>query len=239
MRHLYLDKMPELPFQVAEALNQLRINLGFSGENVRTIMVTSSTPNEGKSFVAVQLWRMLSEVGNKTLIIDCDLRNSELRNKYGLRAEDGIVGIEHYLSGQIDISEAIYETDIENGYMMPVATNIANPTILLESAKFYDMIGLTKQHFDFVIVDTPPLGSVADALTVAGYCNGSLLVVQSGVTPRKLVENSVQLLERTDTPMLGIVLNRADIGKKGRGYYYNHYYRYGYSDYGYGRSSKK
>ena len=91
---------------------------------------------------------------------------------------------------------------------------------------------------DYVLIDTPPLGSVADALTVAGYCDGSLLVVRSGDTPRKLIENSVQLLQRTETPMLGMVLNRADTGRKGNGYYYNHYYRYGYNDYGYGRSKK-
>ncbi|MDO4193992.1 MAG: CpsD/CapB family tyrosine-protein kinase [Erysipelotrichaceae bacterium] len=238
MKHLYLDKMPELPFQIAEAMNQLRINLGFSGENVRTIMITSSTPNEGKSFVAVQLWKMLAEVGNRTLLIDCDLRNSEMRNKYGLRAEDGMIGIEHFLAGKSDIEDVIFETDIENGYMIPVVTNIANPTILLECKKFSDMINVTKQNFDYVLIDTPPLGSVADALTVAGYCDGSLLVVRSGDTPRKLIENSVQLLQRTETPMLGMVLNRADTGRKGNGYYYNHYYRYGYNDYGYGRSKK-
>ena len=238
MKHLYIDKMPELPFQVAEPMNQLRINLGFSGADVKTIMITSSTPNEGKSFVAVQLWKMLAEVGNRTLLIDCDLRNSEMRSRYGFRAEDGITGIEHFLAGKEEISRAIYETDIENGYILPVGTNIANPTILLECKRFSDMIEITKQNFEYVLIDTPPLGSVADALTIAGYCDGSLLIVRSGETPRKLVENSVNLLQRTETPLLGMVLSRADTGRKGNSYYYNHYYRYGYNDYGYGRSKK-
>ena len=92
MKELVIRNMPKLPFDVTEALNQFRINLGFCGDEVKTIMVTSSLPNEGKSFLVMQLWRMMAEVGTPTLLIDCDYRNSEMRTKYGISSTEKIVG---------------------------------------------------------------------------------------------------------------------------------------------------
>lgn len=102
------------------------------------------------------------------------------------------------------------------------------------------MIQNCRDVFDIVIVDTPPLGSVADALNISTRCDGTLLVVRSNAVPRKLVENSVQLLKRTETPLLGIALNRMDVGKKSS-LYYDRYYRYGnyHKYYGYGEKAKK
>ena len=84
MNKLQIGKMPQLPFEVSEAINQLRINLSFCGSDVKTIMITSSTPNEGKSFVTMQLWRMIAELGTPAVLIDCDFRKSEMRSKYGM-----------------------------------------------------------------------------------------------------------------------------------------------------------
>lgn len=96
--------------------------------------------------------------------------------------------------------------------------------------------------FGYVLVDTPPLGSVADALNIATHCDGTVLVVRSGETPRKMVQNSVELLKRTTTPLLGVVLNRVNVNSKSNRYY-NRYYNYGYYNggygYGYGNGGKK
>ena len=102
MKELTIKNMPTLPFEVSEALNQLRVNLGFCGDNIKTIMVTSSTPDEGKTFLAMNLWKMMANVGMRTLLIDCDLRNSVIRTKYGVSTNSGekMIGIAHYLSGQ-------------------------------------------------------------------------------------------------------------------------------------------
>ena len=87
MKELEISRIPQLSFEVTEALNQLRINLGFCGDQIKTIMVTSSVPNEGKSFIAMQLWRMMAEVGTPVACsFDCDFRNSEMRRKYGLHS---------------------------------------------------------------------------------------------------------------------------------------------------------
>ncbi len=239
MKELEISRIPQLSFEVTEALNQLRINLGFCGDQIKTIMVTSSVPNEGKSFIAMQLWRMMAEVGTPSLLIDCDFRNSEMRRKYGLHSADKekLMGAAHYLAGKTDVQNIIYKTNIPNGYMIPVTTAIVNPTILLESANFARMLDYCKEHFAYILVDTPPLASVADALNIARYCDGSVLVVRSGDTPRKVVDSSVQMLRRTDTPLLGLVLNRADVSGRSSAYYHRYYrssYYYKGSRYGYG-----
>lgn len=241
MKEINVQNMPALPFDVSEALNQLRINLGFSGDQMKTIMITSSTPNEGKSFIAMNLWRMMSEVGMKTLLIDCDLRNSSLRTKYGISSGEKITGIVHYLSGKAELSDAVYQTNYPNGYLMPLSTTMANPTILLEGPKFGAMMKSFRDSYDYILVDTPPLGNVADALNIATHCDGTLLVVRSGETPRKLVKNSVEMLKRTDKPLLGMVLNRVDMNHKANSYYYSKYYRYGkyyYRDKEYGEEKR-
>lgn len=234
MKELQIKNMPPLPFDMTEALNQLRVNLGFCGDNIKTIMVTSSTPNEGKSFVAVNLWKMMAEVGMKVLLIDCDLRNSEMRTKYGISSEEKITGIVHYLSGKVSLQDALYQTNFPHGFFMPLSTTVANPTILLESPRFGAMMAKCRETFDYVIVDTPPLGSVADAMNIATHCDGSLLVVRSGETPRKMVQNSVDMLKRTGVPLLGITLNRVDMNHKTNSYYYSKYYRYGKYEKDYG-----
>ncbi len=241
MPMLNITNMPELSFDVQEAVNQLRINLGFSGENIKTIMVTSTMPNEGKSFVAMSLWRNMASVGNRVLLIDADIRNSEMRERYGLVSEDGLVGIEHYLSGKVELDGVTYSTDVPNGFIIPVSTNVIDPTILLESDNFKEMLEKCKENCDYIIIDTPPLGSVADALNISKYCDGSLLVLASNSTPRKAVREVITSLKRTDTPLLGVVLNRVDTSRKSSGYGY--YYRYGaYGQYGhygqYGRKEK-
>lgn len=238
MRRLTIGNLPKLGFETEEALNQLRINLGFCGDNFRTIMVTSSVPNEGKSFICLNLWRMLAGLGLKTLLIDGDLRNSEMMTAYQFSSEDKLMGLAYYLSGKCSIEEAIYGTNVENGYILPTTATIANPTILLEGKRFGGIVDACSKKFDYVIVDTPPLNSVADALTISRYCDGSVLVVRSDEAPRRVVENSVQLLQRTEIPILGVVLNRVDLGSR-KSRYYSGYYRDRYYHKAYGKEAEK
>lgn len=240
MNNLTITNMPNLSFDVQEAINQLRINLGFTGENIKVIMVTSSLPNEGKSFVAMQLWKNIAALGNRVVLIDADIRNSEIRDRYGFQADEGLVGIEHYLSGQIDANDVLYGTNIKNGFIIPVSTNVIDPTTLLESLRFEELISSSRETFDYVIVDTPPLGSVADALNIARHCDGSVLVIASGNTPRKLANDVVTSLRRTEKPLLGVVLNRVDTSGRSTNYGYGYGYgRYGYGQYGqYGKGKK-
>ena len=232
MNELTIHNLQELPFDVEESINQLRVNLSFCGSQIKTVMITSSTPDEGKSFITINLWKMIADLGSRVLLIDCDLRNSEYRTQYSISSRDKIVGIAHYLSGKIELQNAIYATNVANGFFMPLTTTIVNPTILLENERFSDMIKQCAETFEYVLVDTPPLGSVADALKIATHTDGTIMVVRSGKTSRKMVENSVSQLKRTGVPLLGLVLNRVETNLKGN-YYYRHYYRDGYYGKGY------
>lgn len=234
MKQIQINKMPTVPFEVNEAINQLRINLSFCGSNIKTIMITSSTPNEGKSFVAMQLWKAIAEVGTPVLLIDCDFRKSELRRKYGMSVSGQFEGAVHYLASKAELSDVVYETNIPNGYIMPVAKSVTNPAILLETERFTNMIEQCRKRFGIVLIDTPPLCNVADALNIATNCDGTVLVVRSGDTPKKVVGDSVQKLQRTGAPLLGIVLNRAEVNSKSS-MYYNRYYKSGYYHKGYGQ----
>ena len=222
MNKLIIQNLPELPFDVEEAINQLRVNLGFCGDQIKTIIVTSSLPNEGKSFIAVYLWKMLAGLGSSTLLIDCDLRKSEMRAKYGISSTEKITGIAHYLAGKVELQDAIYSTNIPNGFFLPLSRPIANPAILLENERFSSMTKQCREIFDFILIDTPPLGRVADALKIATHVDGTVMVVRSGQTPRKVVEDAMGQLQRTGTPLLGLVLNRVEAKQKGS--YYRRYY---------------
>ena len=240
MKTLDIKNLPDLSFDVQEALNQFRINLGFCGDNIKKVMITSSVPNEGKSFISVQLWKMMAEVGVNTLLIDCDLRNSEMRSKIGISYPDGnVLGCAHYLAGKARLDDVLYKTNIKNGYMIPCGGTVINPAMILESKAFNQMLEQVTDVFDFIIIDTPPLSNVADGLNIATKVDGTVLVVRSDDTPRKFISNSVQLLKRTSTPLLGIVLNRIDTHSNGNRYY-SRYYKKGYYYYNnYGNSNKK
>lgn len=239
MKSLTINKLPDLPFDVSEALNQLRINLSFSGPNVKKVMITSSVPNEGKSFVAIGLWRSIASVGKRALLINCDLRLSQMRTELDITTNENFVGIAHLLSGQADIPDVIYRTNVPNGYMLPVTNLVADPTFLLESERFGEMMDSCAKTFDYIILDCPPLGSVTDALTISKYCDGSLLVVRSGMTGKRLVMNSVQALKRAGSPLLGFVLNRVDTRRGSGSYYYKDYYAYGAEYYQHKDKKKK
>ncbi len=226
MKILRLNHLKPLPYGTEEALNRLRINLGFCGDRFKKITITSSTPNEGKSFVATHLWRMLAEAGHSVALVDADTRKSMMRSRYQITAEEeNFLGITHYLAGVARIDDVVYETNLPDAYLVPTSYTVLNPAVLLEHPRFAALLKELAVHFDYVLVDTPPLSSVADANLVAAQCDGALLVVRSGVTPRSLIASSLKQLERSGCELMGVVLNRVEA--KSSPYYYK-YSKYGY-----------
>lgn len=163
MKRLEIGRLPQLPFDMTEALNQLRVNLSFCGDSVKTIMVTSSVPGEGKSFLVMQLWKMVAELGIPTLLIDCDLRKSEIRNKYNIRSDEAITGVAHYLAGKATLDDATYQTNVPNGYMIPGERHRGQSFHSAGKRPLRPVIQASRERFGCVLIDTPPLGSVADA----------------------------------------------------------------------------
>ena len=142
MRTVKIENMPELPYAIEEAVNRLRINIGFMGTDVRKIMVISTMPDEGKSFVTIQLWRQLAETGISTVLLDADMRKSVMSDKYQITLEDTgtLRGTSQYLSGDSSLEDALYHTQFEQGDILPNTDNVVNPSRLLESERFADML---------------------------------------------------------------------------------------------------
>ena len=223
LHKIVMDDLPELPYAVEEAINRLRVNISFIGSDIKTIMVTSTMPNEGKSFVSLHLWRQLAQAGIPTLFVDMDLRKSVMVEKYSMHREnkETMHGTSYYLANKISLSEVVFQSEIPNGYIIPNVDNVINPSMLLESNRFKSMFEQMKAAFRYVIVDVPPLNLVSDGEKIASLCDGAILVVRGGDTPKAMVKNSASQIERAGCPLLGIVLNR--VKGSGSGYYYKKY----------------
>ena len=223
---LVLSINPELPYAIEEAINRLRINVNFLGKDVRKIMIVSSEPNEGKSFVTFSLWKQIAAAGVNTVLIDGDMRNSTLCAKYGLKRSDGkeLKGLTHYLSGDAELDDTLLHTEFEHGDMLPNVENIINPSMLLDNSRFKELLKTMNGQYRYVFVDAPPLGMVSDAERIGNLCDGAILCVRGGSTPRALVKEAIHQLERAGCPLLGIVLNRVNDSKSG--YYHKYYGKY-------------
>ena len=217
---------PELPYSIQEAINRLRINVSFFGSDIRKIMIVSSEPNEGKSFVAVNLWKQMAQAGVRSILVDADMRKSVLVENYRISREDGkeLWGLTHYLSDNKILEDCVLTTEMEYGDLLPNVDNVVNPSLLLESTRFRELVERLALDYRYVFLDVPPLGLVSDAERIGHLCDGAILVVRSGVTPKSIIRNAIAQLERAGCPILGICLSRADAGG---GKYGKTYGRYG------------
>ncbi len=233
---VHINNMPELPFAMEEAINRLRINVGFSSSDIKKVLVISTVLDEGKSFIAMHLWYQMAKMGTPSILVDLDLRKSITSDKYDIVADDGrknFRGTSHYLSGDYPLEDAVLHTDISGGDIIPNMNNVVNPAMLIESRKCREMLDSLAESYRYVFVDAPPLDMVSDGERLGSICDGAILVVRCASTSKHLVRNSIRQLERANCPLLGIVLNRAESSK---GTYYRKYGRYG-SRYGYGYGS--
>ena len=227
-----------LPYAVEEAMNRLRVNIKFCGKNTKKILVISSVPNEGKSTVSVHLWKMLAEAGFPSVLVDLDLRKSVLKDRLEFKSDGEIQGLDYYLSGLSEYQNVVYETNISNGYIVPVSNLLENPSALLEDPRMEELLDRLAEDYRYVIIDSPPLDSVADGALIASFCDGAFFVVRSGMTSRRLVKQSIQQLERVGCRLLGTVLNRVETKSRAYQKYYGKYGNY-YSDYYGGHGAEK
>ena len=220
--------LPEVKdYRLTEGLNQLKTNLAFCGKDIKVITITSSVQNEGKSSVAFDLSKTMAEGGKKILMVDADLRKSVLAAKYHIQGIDK--GLSHYLTGQAEIEDIIYETETEGFYLSVAGPLSPDPTSLLDSDQFQKFIDKVREDYDYVIIDAPPLGVVIDAAIIGKNCDCAVLVIEQGVIKRKVVQDVIKQLKRGKVRILGAVLNKVD---ERIGAYGNYEYKYSYSYYG-------
>ena len=225
-----------------EAIKTLRTNIQFCGSGIKTIMLTSSLPDEGKSETAFALASSFGNIGKKVLLVDADIRKSVMVKRYEIKGNPN--GLSQYLSGQKSLEEICYKTDMENLDMVLSGPFSPNPAELLEDELFKTMIESVKETYDYIIIDTPPMANIIDGAIIASQCDGAVIVIESGAISYRLVQKVRSQLEKSGCRILGVVLNKVSMERNG--YYSRYYGRYGkygkYSKYGhygkYGRYEK-
>lgn len=204
-----------------EALKTLRTNIQFAGADIKTILVTSCFPNEGKSDITLSLAQELSSIGKKVLLIDGDIRKSDFVIRLGIEQE--VYGLSQFLSGQSEIKDIIYSTNYPNMHIIFGGPVAPNPSGLLSEDLFRTFMKEIRNYYDYIIVDTPPIGSVIDAAVIARYCDGGIFVVEPGVVSYKMAQKCIRQMEKSGCRLLGAVMNKVDTK---RDKYYSSYYKH-------------
>ena len=221
MEKIELIEQQPMTHREKEMYRTLRTNLEFTGVENQVIAVTSCIPNDGKTTISYNLACALAESDKSVLYIDADLRKSVFVQRFQIKKK--LNGLSHYLAGKLGGTEVVYPTNKKNLYIMPAGTSPSNATELLGNGRMDSLLPALKKIFDYVIIDTPPLGSVIDAAVVAKKSDASIMVVASDVVSRKFANRVAEQLKAANPNFLGVVLNK--VQQENRQYYYK---KYGY-----------
>lgn len=190
-----------------EAYKTARANFMFSGEDVKAVVVTSCHMSEGKTTVSVTLARSLAEFGKRVILLDADLRKSAMAGRFGVMIDKGF---SHYLSGQAEWDDVLCQTQIE-GFDIVFAGQIPpNPVELVGSRAMKELIERLRKEYDYILIDSPPLGMVIDSAVIAPYADGALLVLDAGRVQTREAQYVKAQLEKSKCRILGVILNHTE-----------------------------
>ena len=214
---------------ISEMYRILRTNIQFAAidQEIKTLVITSSGPGEGKSLTSANLAIAFAQSGQSVLLIDADLRKPTQHKKWEL---DNIRGLSNLIIGDEDIEKCLQKTPMDNLQVITTGPIPPNPAELLGSQRMTKLIERFKQYADIVIIDTPPVIAVTDAALLAPQVDGVILVVGSGITKIEAAQRSKEMLSHGKARILGTVLNM--VQEDSQDYYYYYYY-------GEGKSAKK
>jgi succinoglycan biosynthesis transport protein ExoP len=217
-----------VPTNFSESFRAVRTNLLFSSAETggRTLMVTSTGPSEGKTLVASNVALALAQAGQRVLLIDADMRRPRVHTVFRKSQKPGLSNL---LVGDAKASEVVQKTLTPGLWIISSGVVPPNPAELLGSKRFKDFILSLGEHFDWVLIDTPPIMAVTDSSVVAHLVSGVLFVVGAEMTSRHAAQRAVEQLLNTQAKFVGAVLNRVDL--QHNAYYYSQYYRRSYSEY--------
>ncbi len=229
---LALQKNP----MALEAFRSLRTSILLSANPVpKVLLVTSALPGEGKTTTTVNLGATLASLGSKVVIVDCDMRRPACHRAAGVKNSPGFV---QCLTGRVDLSEAILPVNgVPNLSIIPCGPIPPNPAEVLSSPATGEMLQRLHAEFEYVLIDSPPLLSVADSRILATLTDAVVLVTRAYETPYEVVRRARSLLYGAGARILGVALNNVNLHKEGYGGKYGYYQQYGYG-YGYGSDYK-
>ena len=207
---------------ISEQYRAIRTNIEYSNvdQNTKTILVTSSDKNEGKTTTVSNLAVSFANLNKKVLIVDCDLRNPSIHKMFKL---NNIYGLTDILAKDRAADKCIQETELENLYVLTAGATPPNPAEILSSEKMKNLIEDLKNIYDYIFIDTPPIGLVTDAGILSSFTDGVVLVVKSESVEKKYLEETKKKLDAVDARILGAILNSYKSEQKD----YNYYSYYG------------
>ena len=217
---------------ITESYRSLRTSIVFTAVEHRrkTILFTSSGPQEGKTTSAINLATVMAQSGEKTILLDADLRQPKIEKNFKIESKHGMTEV---LAGTEDLESAIRHTDIDNLHIITCGAIPPNPSELLGSKKMDELLRKLADRYDRIIIDTPPVLAVTDAVVLGGKVDGVIVVVRFGETNRNAVLKTKEILETVpNTNIIGAVLNMVEAMKSGGYHYYYHYYGKKYGHYG-------
>ncbi|MFW6053766.1 MAG: GumC family protein, partial [Persicimonas sp.] len=211
----------------AEGIKTLRTNLMFMAPDnpPKLLLVTSPGPSEGKTLSSVNMAIAMAQSGQKTLIIDSDMRRPRIHKALGVENDGGLSTI---ITGQAGLDDVLKQTEIENLDVLTCGAIPPNPSELLHAGRFRELVEELREKYDRVIFDSPPLAAVSDALVLSHQVDSVLLILKFGQTRRELLRRSIEQLDAIGAPFMGCVLNDIQAGESA--YAYSYYYRYQYED---------
>jgi len=211
----------------SETVRGLRSNLLLSQSDKKhqVILLTSATPKEGKTLVALNLGTAMAQAGSKTLLIEADMRRPRAHKILNI---ENSAGLSNILSSASGIDEVIRPTGIPNLDIITAGPIPPNPSELLGSQRMPELIASLRERYDHIIIDTPPATAVTDATILTQHVDGVVIIAKAFVTPKELVRSAVQGLQKVNAKIIGVVLNSVNMSKEGAYYYqYAYYYYYG------------
>jgi tyrosine-protein kinase Etk/Wzc len=207
---------------IAEAFRNLRSSLflRFKTDPLKLIIVTSSQPQDGKSFISLNLAASIASVGHKTVIVDGDLRRPTLNNNFKIKSTSGIT---NYISKNVPRDEIIHKTHIDNLFFIPAGPVLANASELVEAGALDELINYLKDSFDYIIIDTSPAGLVADATLMMKYASLVLLVCRNNYTRKDVFSDVISMFKINRITNFDVVINDLNIKKSRYGHYSKYY----------------
>ncbi len=217
----------DAPAQFAEAVRAVRGNVVFSApqDDMRSILVTSTGPGEGKTLVASNLAVSLAQSGGRVLLIDADMRRPRVHSIFDRPREPGL---SDWVMGRARAKEVMRGSDLPNLWILPAGAIPPNPSELLNSERFRGLLESLERHFDWVLIDSPPVMAVADAAVVSNAVSGVLFVVGAEMIDRRTAQTALKQLDGAQARFVGAVLNKVRVDR--HSYYYSPYYRQEYAN---------
>jgi len=224
----YVHEFPKS--NVAESCRSVRTNLMFLGTErpLNRLLITSAGPREGKTTTTSNIGIVMAQSGARVLLVDTDMRRPRLHKAFDISPR---VGLSSLLLGEADAETAIVETEVPNLHILPSGPVPPNPTELMHTERFKEVLADLSARYDRVIFDSPPVVPVTDATVLSAFVDGVLLVVQAGGTRKELLGRALEQLRGVQANIVGVVLNDVDITKRNSSYYYGYYYYRQQDDY--------